>query len=253
MIRNIFIFIIICFLSVFVSFASDADAKFKEANKFYQQDNFAKAIELYESIAQDGKCSYEVYYNLGNAYFRNNEFAKAILNYERALKLSPEDSEIKFNLSIARTKIVDKIEPIERFFIIQMWNDLLNSFSSSSWGIFVVIAIWLSFATLSLFFYVYRNSLKKLFLVLTIAFFSITIVTIFFATQKYRMEGERNTAIIMIPSAYIKSSPDAGATDLFILHDGTKVELLDELGNWKKIKIEDGNIGWLSDHAIEII
>jgi len=253
MIRNIFIFIIICFLSVFVSFASDADAKFKEANKFYQQDNFAKAIELYESIAQDGKCSYEVYYNLGNAYFRNNEFAKAILNYERALKLSPEDSEIKFNLSIARTKIVDKIVPIERFFIIQMWNDLLNSFSSGSWGIFVLIAIWLSFATLSLFFYVYRNSLKKLFLVLTIAFFSITIVTIFFATQKYRMEGERNTAIIMIPSAYIKSSPDAGATDLFILHDGTKVELLDELGNWKKIKIEDGNIGWLSDHAIEII
>lgn len=253
MIRNIFIVMFICFLSVFASFASDADATFKEANQFYQQDNFAKAIELYESIAKDGKCSYEVYYNLGNAYFRNNEFAKAILNYERALKLSPEDSEIKFNLSIARTKIVDKIEPIERFFLIQMWNDLLNSFSSGSWGIFVVIAIWLGFASLSLFFYVYRNSLKKLFLILTIAFFSVTIVTIFFATQKYRMEGDRNTAIIMIPSAYIKSSPDAGATDLFILHDGTKVELLDELGNWKKIKIEDGNIGWLSDHAIEII
>jgi hypothetical protein len=134
-----------------------------------------------------------------------------------------------------------------------MWNDLLNSFSSGSWGIFVVIAIWLGFASLSLFFYVYRNSLKKLFLILTIAFFSVTIVTIFFATQKYRMEGERNTAIIMIPSAYIKSSPDAGATDLFICTMAPKLNFLTSYGNWKKIKIEDGNIGWLSDHAIEII
>ncbi|NLO19649.1 MAG: tetratricopeptide repeat protein [Ignavibacteria bacterium] len=252
--RKALYFLIAVFLFSSISLmAKDADAAFKKANQLYQKEDYLAAVELYESIAKKGNCSYEVYYNLGNAYFRTEEFARAILNYERAAKLSPEDSEIKFNLSIARTKIVDKIEPIERFFLVQAWNDLLNSFSSGSWGIFVVIAVWLGFAALSVFFFTYRNSLKKLNFIFALVFFSITAIAIFFASQKYEIESKRNSAIIMIPSAYVKSSPDAGASDLFILHDGTKVELLDELGNWKKIRIEDGNIGWISDQAIEII
>lgn len=251
-----FLFLLILFfqLNPWVNglFAQSAEEYFKKANDAYYNRQFEEAIKLYEKAAE-GNPSAEIFYNLGNSWFKTGDYAKAILNYERAKKLRPDDDDLEFNLRIANAGIIDKIDPVPQVFYERWGRKFLSSYSEHEWAKFGVIALWI--ALLFGIAYLFSNSfvLKKIsfFSILVALLFSLALL--FFARQEYRVSEVRRQAVIMETSVYIKSSPEEKSTNLFMLHAGTKLEIIDELQNWKKIRLANGSVGWIPERAIEII
>ena len=207
-----------------------------QANEAYGQEDYIKAIELYEQTLREQGVSSDLYYNLGNAYYKHNEFAKAILNYERALLLNPGNEDARFNLEMANTHIVDKIDPVGKFFL-SVWIDSLRNFlSSNTWAVIGIVSFLLFIGGLYLYLFSKSVKAKKFGFFGGIILFLIAVLANWFAAT--------------VP---VKSSPAESGTDLFILHEGTKVSILSKLGDWSEVKISDGNRGWLPSSSIEII
>lgn len=247
--------ILFLFILTFTIAKSESDFKalFKKANSEYMKDNYQKASESYQQIIKDGFVSSNVYYNLGNCYFRMKNYGKAILFYEKARRLNPSDESINLNLRIANLKIVDKIRPVPEFFINSFLKNLAMSQSADTFSWFGVFFIWIGLILVALIFLSNKISIKKT------AFVSAVVVLIFIISSFYLAyesnEFLKNTSegIVLTPSVYVKSSPDSGSLDAFILHEGTKFRIIDNLGTWTKIKISNGNIGWLDKSVYQEI
>lgn len=226
---------------------------YQEANTAYQKLQFEKSIQLYEKLLKEDFHSSDVFYNLGNAYFKNGNFAKAILNYERALKSNPDDEDVIFNLKIASLKVADKIENVPEIFYKKWINKLSLIFSSASWATILIILSWLLFGSAA--FYIVGQSIatKKIAFISMLGLILLTSGTAIIAYRSHAINYVDQKAIIMATSVYIKSSPDEKGNDLFILHEGTKVDLLDQLNNWHKIRIANGSVGWMKSEDIEKI
>ncbi|MDR2765703.1 MAG: tetratricopeptide repeat protein [Tannerella sp.] len=230
-----------------------AQEALKEAETAYAQENYAKAIELYESVLKNYGDSYAVYYNLGNACYKAGKTASAILNYERALLMNPGDRDVRFNLEMARLRMTDKIEPLGDLFITKWVQVVQNLFSVDTWATVGVIGFILFAGCLTLFFFAKWMRLRK------IGFYAGTILLIIvvcanlFAWNERKALTERTGAIVFAPMVTIKSSPDASGTDLFVLHEGVKVFIKSTLGEWNEIELEDGSVGWIHQKDIEKI
>ena len=230
-----------------------AESKFTSANTLFQKQDFNGAVKLYQEVLKYNSSSSEVWFNLGNAYYRMGDFPKTILSYERAWRLTPDDDDIEFNLHIANLHITDKIDPLPRIFYLRWIDAASNLFSLSEWAVATVILFsLLLILTLSYFLLPYialrRASFYLGFSALLLVIFSYALAL----HQRHLLYGTKR-AIIIAPSVYVKSSPDKNGTDLFILHEGTKVDLLDELNGWKKIRIANGSPGWIMDNTFETI
>ena len=244
--------IYILLLNIFTTSALSAQS-LQDAAEAYSKENYSEAVHIYESLSDSLGVSPELYYNLGNSYYKLKQYPKAILNYERALLLSPGEEDIKVNLELARANIVDKIDVVDRSFISIWLEGMRNITSSNTWAIWAITTFILFL--LGVFIYIFGKNvtLKK------IGFFGgllLLLVSIYANVASYKQKQkilERNTAIVISPSVTIKSSPSDSGTDLFILHEGTKVEITDKMGEWKEVKIEDGNRGWIKNEDMEII
>ena len=224
-----------------------------KANEAYAQEDYIKAIELYEQTAREHGVSSDLYYNLGNAYYKHNEIAKAILNYERALLLNPGNEDARFNLDMANTHIVDKIDPVGRFFL-SVWIDTMRSYlTSNTWAVIGIIAFFLFIGGCYLYLFTRSVPLKKIGFFGGIVVLLIAIMANCFAWGLNEKKEIRNEAIVFDATVSVKSSPAESGTDLFVLHEGTKVVVLSKVGEWSEVKISDGNRGWLPSAAIEII
>lgn len=225
-----------------------------EADSAYARNDFATAVEIYEGILDTEGESSDIYYNLGNSYYKMDNMAKAVLNYERALLLNPGNGDIRFNLELARSKTVDKVTPVSEMFFMTWTRSLVNMMSERAWactGIFLFILMILA---LALFVFGKRVVLKKVGFISAICFFLLTILANLFASEQKSELVNRDSAIIMAPSVTVKSTPNQSGTDLFILHEGRKVMIKDNtMKEWKEIRLEDGNVGWVPASVIEII
>lgn len=229
------------------------EAAIKEAEVAYTQEDYGKAIELYEDILKNNGESPEIYYNLGNAYYKAGKIAPAILNYERALVLEPGDSDARFNLQMAKQKSVDKIEPIGEFFLSKWFGSVQNMASADSWALYGIVCFILFIGCLLLFFFSRWIRAKKAGFYFGLIFLLFVILANIFAGNQKEELVNRTHAIVFTPTVTVKSSPDASGTDLFILHEGTKVSIKSTLGQWSEIELEDGNIGWMPSKDIEKI
>lgn len=229
------------------------DSAIKEAEEAYTKENYAKAIDLYEGILKNEGESSEIYYNLGNAYYKDGKVAPAILNYERALLLDPGDSDIRFNLQIAKQKSVDKIEPLGEFFLVKWMDNIQNMGSADSWAKLGIVSFLFFIGCLVMFFFSKSIRIKKTGFYVGILLLLVIIASNVFAKHQKDEIVNRNTAIVFAPTVTVKSSPDASGTDLFILHEGTKVSIKSTLGEWSEIVLEDGNVGWMPSKDIEKI
>jgi len=236
-------------------FGSETDniSVFENANQLYQNKDYSSAIFEYLKIVDAGVESSEVYYNLGNSYYRVRKTAEAIYFYEKALKLNPDDDDIKFNLNIANLRVVDKFETLPKFFITEWYEMALTNFSSTYWGIIAVLSIWVAAVLLSLFLFVWNLVLKKSFFAGAVIALFIFIVSLILTFDSINHENRDDTAVIFSSSVYVKSAPDDSSTDLFILHEGTKVSIQDNVGDWLKIRLPDGTVGWMSKDDLKII
>ena len=249
--------IIFFFLVHIVGFAisnpNEALLLYKQGNLQYQKMDYNGAIKTYESIISKGTSSSQVYFNLGNSYFKSGFVPKAILNYERALKISPEDEDIKFNLKIASLKIIDRIDNVPEVFYERWYNHIVEFMPSNSWSTTFILSLWLMFISAAFYLLGRTSRIKKMSFILTSLFFLISIFTYTTAAHSKKMYHDDQQGIIMSASVYVKSSPDEKGNDLFILHEGTKVDILEKFENWNKIKIANGTIGWLKLNDLEKI
>ncbi|WP_370637849.1 tetratricopeptide repeat protein [Flavobacterium wongokense] len=240
-------------LLLFVSQVFWAQSAFEQGNKFYEKENYEAAISSYESVVSSGKQSAELYFNLGNSYYKLHKVAPAIYNYEKALLLSPNDSEIKTNLEFARKMAIDDIKVIPKVGFNKLLSDFTSKYYYDTWAWIAV-----SFAFLFLLFFVgyyfsQRTAFKRIYF---IGMF-VLLVGIFLSAasgfyEKGRNENER-PAIVFAENAPLKSEPKATGQEATVLHEGTKVYILESIANWKKVELTDETTGWIEDSAIKEI
>ncbi len=238
-----------------VSFAQAQNAEdlFERANALYGEEQYADAAALYDSLLQAGNTSAEVYFNLGNANYKLNNIPVAILNYERARKLEPSDPDIVHNLNLARAATVDEIEELPQLFLWTWFESLRDLFRADTWTTVFLATLWLAsigFACLILFkSFPARRPLIYLASILTFC----ALLSGYLGYERHLAENGRNAAIIMSPSVYVKSAPQGAGKDVFILHEGTRVEILDELEGWYRIRIANGQVGWSQAETMAVI
>jgi tetratricopeptide (TPR) repeat protein len=251
--KIIFFFLLISFFSLQSAWADTSLDLYHKANIAYQKMDYPAAVSLYEQLIKTGNISADVYYNLGNAYFKNGNAPRAILNYERAKKLNPEDEDINFNLKIASLKVMDKMDVIPEVFYKRWIRAIAMSFPSNTWTTLFIILVWFLFGAAAFYMTGQTSALKKISFVLIMVFAFLSVSSFVFAKKRYAISRQEKQSIIITPSVYIKSSPDEKGNDLFILHEGTKVDVLDELNGWDKIRIANGTIGWMKSTDLENI
>ena len=224
-----------------------------EADSAYIRGQYQQAIKDYEMLLKQG-ASADLYYNLGNAYYRSENITRAVLNYERALLLSPGDRDVRFNLQIARAKTIDKIVPESEMFFFTWYRSLVSLMSVDAWAWTALIALALLIVLLLVYLFSERIWLRK------IGFFGGFVLLILFALSNlfaWQQKQDllfRKGAIVISPSVTVKSTPAKNGTDLFILHEGTKVSITDgTMKGWMGIRIADGKEGWIESNMIEEI
>jgi tetratricopeptide (TPR) repeat protein len=242
----------IVLLLLLAPMAANAATK-AEADSAYVNGNYQKAITEYESLLKQG-ASAEIYYNLGNAYYRTENITRAVLNYERALQLSPGDGDIRFNLQIARSKTIDKIVPESEMFFVTWYRSLVNMMSVDGWGRTALVSLALVIVLFLVYLFSARVWMQK------VGFFGggvplvLFVISNFFAWQQRQNILYRQGAIVVAPSVTVKSTPAQNGTDLFILHEGTKVIITDgSMKNWREVRLADGKKGWIESKKIEVI
>lgn len=223
------------------------------ADTEYQKGNYQQAIRDYEEILKNGE-SAEIYFNLGNAYYRTDNITKAVLNYERARLLSPGDDDINFNLQFARSKTIDKITPQSEMFFVTWYKSLVNFTSVDNWAKTGILCIVMALLLVLLYLFGPQLMLRKVGFFGGLAFFVIFLLSNLFAFQQKQALDNRTGAIIISPSVNIKKTPAKNSADQFVLHEGTRVDIIDKgMTDWRCIRVGDGREGWIETKAIEEI
>ena len=223
------------------------------ANTAYVNGDYHAAAEYYEAIGALGLSSVKLYYNLGNTYFKEGRLGKSILNYRRALRLSPGSDDIRYNLGVAEARTKDNIEAIPEFFLTEWVRGVRHTMSCTAWSIFSLVALVFALSLFLIYLLARRLSLRKTGFYGTLIAFVLFILTTWFALGERREMLDDTQAVVMSLSTAVKSSPDKSATDLFVLHEGTLVEITNRLDDWCEITIADGKKGWLESKTIETI
>ncbi|MEZ4722494.1 MAG: tetratricopeptide repeat protein [Flavobacteriales bacterium] len=225
---------------------------FDQANMAYKAGRYDSAKTLYAEIAQNGLQSPELFYNLGNTYYKDGNLPAAILYFERALKLNPADQDIRYNLDVANTLIPDKIDAIEPLFVDTWFSSLANSMSVNSWAWLFILILTLGCAALAMFFTSRNSWYRQVAFISGIALIAIS-AALLSVGFKAKSLSEKQAGIVFSPSVNVKSEPSMNSTVQFIIHEGLKVEIVAEDGDWSRIALSDGNSGWIPNQSIERI
>jgi tetratricopeptide (TPR) repeat protein len=239
-------------LLLLVPLAAQAVTK-AEADSAYVQERYQQAAKDYEALLKQG-VSADLYYNLGNCYYRMDQMTQAVLNYERALLLSPGDKDIRFNLQMARSKTIDKITPESEMFFVTWYRSLVNVMSVDGWARTALVALIVAIVLALFYLFSDRIWLRKIGFFGGIIALLLFLVGNLFAWQQKSNLTQRTGAIIIKSAVNVKSTPSKNGTDLYILHEGTKVTVTDSsMREWRKIRVADGKEGWLEVSEIEVI
>ncbi len=225
----------------------------QKANDHYTKEEFRQAIDGYNQILMAGIESPEVYFNLANSYYKTKQYTLAILNYERAKLLAPDDEDIDFNLQIANQHVVDSIQELPGIFFVRWWNSLVNSRTTDTWAVLSIIAFLLFLSLLGVYFFARSGDIKRVSFWAGCIFIILTIFCWSFAAQQKSRLVNHSYGIVMQPTVTVKSSPSEKGTNLFVIHEGLKIRITDQLGEWVEIRLADGNKGWLLTESIEKI
>jgi len=223
------------------------------ANDFYANGKYEEAIVKYQEILDANNVSTDIYYNLGNCYYKTKNVPNAILNYEKALKLKPDNEDALFNLSIANKLTVDKIDRLPELFIGNTWRNLITSKTVDNWAFYSVGLIFLALLFFVAYLLMQQAIIKKYSFYAGVFFLGLSLSTFLMASQHNSIVKKSSEAIISAPTISIQSEPNESSEALFTLHEGTKVTLLETSNDWSKIKLPNGNLGWIKSKDLEKI
>ena len=248
----------LCLLFLFAatslgSFAEDVEVMKVQADSAYAKEEYEEAVRIYTQIAEQVQDA-NICYNLGCCYYRLDDMAHSVLWFERASLLNPGDKDIRFNLELARSKTIDRITPRHEMFFVSLFRSLTQLFSLRQWAVICISLFIVCLLSLCLFLFSDKYLLRKL------AFFVgiITLILVIFgnvcAYKQKSILQNRNSAIIVASSVTVKSTPSQSGNELFVLHEGTRVEIRDNtMKDWCEVQIADGKIGWVERNVMEII
>ena len=236
-----------------VLLAQDPSALFSEAEQQYDEGEYTGAVETYQQILRQGVESASLHYNLGNAYFKSGEIGEAILHYEKAAKLSPRDPDIRYNLKIARARIQDRITPPPVSFLMKVYNGMkywlaLNELAWATGALFLLTS--LLFAGRHLFRY---EQLRKISRSLFIVGIGLLILTVPLLVSRTLEASQEKYGIVLDPEIKVYSAPQTISTEVFVIHEGTRVRVEQEQDNWFRIRLADGKEGWVQVPTVGVI
>ena len=246
--------VVIAFLLTYSFIPQTSHAVTKaQADSAYQQEQYQQAAQIYEQLLKRGE-SADLYYNLGNAYYRMDDITHAVLAYERALLLSPGDADVRFNLQMARSKTVDKIVPESEMFFVTWYRSLVRLMSVDAWARTAIVALLSAMLLILVYLFAQRIWLRKVGFFGGVLFFVVFLAANIFGFQLQQSLLHRTGAIIIRSAVPVKSTPSQNGTDLFILHEGTRVNIIDDtMKGWREIRVADGKSGWVEVKDIEVI
>jgi tetratricopeptide (TPR) repeat protein len=243
--KKITVLVATILLVAFQAIGQSNDQLAAKAAKAYSSMHFAEAIADYNKIIAGGYESSALYYNLGNAYYRNNELAQAALNYEKALKFEPNNEEIQHNIEVVNSKLIDKVEKVPDLFYKRWWRNVVNMMDVDTMATVNIILLTLALLLLAIYIAVSNLLIRKISFWAGVTLFLLFSVGSIAAAQRNHFLTEQHEAIVFTATVNIKSSPDENSKDIFVLHEGTKVTLLDVITGWQEIRIANGSIGWV--------
>lgn len=252
--RKIFLFIALFTVCISAFGAESKDSLWNSAVSAYSEGNYENALNDFKQLESDGYTSPELYYNIGNAYYKMQGYlAYSILYYEKALKLEPSYVDAQNNLAIAHQFTVDRIEEVPEFVLITWVKDIRNLLSSNAWA-YIAIGLFAVVALLMIFFR-YSPSLggRKVSFIFALLFFLFFLISVSFSVTLKVYADSADKAIVVNPVSSVKSSPSDSGKTLLVIHEGTKVKILEELGSWSKVELSDGRQGWLLKRDTEVI
>jgi tetratricopeptide (TPR) repeat protein len=242
---------ILCHVSAFAK--SETTNSKVLADSAYAKENYVGAAKMYEALLKNNHNTV-LYYNLGNCYYRLDDIPRAILNFERALLLSPGNADVRHNLDLARSKTIDKVTPASEMFFITWIRQMIDWQSADGWGKTALISFVLMLLSILLYFFSAKIPLKKTGFFASCFLLLVVVLSNVFAYNQRDALIKRSGAIVMASSVSVKSTPTESGTDVFVLHEGTRVEVTDDsMQQWKEIKVADGKVGWIPVKSIERI
>ncbi len=234
-------------LILIVSFSgfSQNETLFEQGKELYKNGKYQQAINAWMQIVENGEHSAELYFNLGNAQYKLNHIGPSVYYYEKALKLSPNDADIKNNLAFAENARIDSIEPLPQTVFSKWYKSISGIFTFNGWAI-LAVAFSISFVALFLFYYFAFSEKRKRILFVSSMFAGfLLIASITMAFLSYGDYSKNQPAVIFANEIEVKTEPTMGSNVAFILHEGTKVQILAQDGNWFRISLADGKDGWI--------
>ena len=224
---------------------------FEQGNQLYNDAKYAEAIEKYQAILKSNKHSEALYFNLANAHYKLNHIAPSIYYYEKALQLAPDDQDIKNNLAFAKNMTIDAIDVLPEAGFSKLSKKVTDIMSFDNWAKVAVGSV-LMFVIIFLLYYVtYSTGKKRLAFITSNLFLFLAIFSVVIAFHKYNLSKKDQPAIVFAQETVIKSEPNKRSQELFRLHEGTKVQIIDTVNQWKEIKLADGKVGWIENEDIK--
>lgn len=226
---------------------------FEKGNALYNAKDYQGALEQYRKISDNGVHSAELYFNMGNAYYKLNQIAPSILYYEKALMLDPDDKDIEVNLSYARNMTIDDIEEMPQTGISKLVNGVIGQLSYQSWTRTAIITMFLFVGFFIAYYFAYTQGRKRLLFAIGSGWLFLSVLSLLFAFQQRRIVRENDPAIVFAEETTVMAEPNLGSDEVFRLHEGTKVFILDTMSSWKKIRLADGKVGWLPEDELRAV
>jgi tetratricopeptide (TPR) repeat protein len=247
--------VIFLFLILFTTTLQAEDAKmlFAEANKAYEANDYELAIEKYEAVLSQKKESASLFFNLGNAYYKNQQLGKAILNYEKAKVLNPNLADLEENLDIAENRKKDNIPSLPPFFLATFWQGFYLLASSAIWAILGILMLFVSVGGMTLFLLKNTKKEKKTGLIALGVGFLLGILFLTLGNSRYQYMTNQTTAVITTSKVDFKDGADEDSNTTQPLHEGTVIHLIENIGNWYKVRLPNGEVGWLPKEVFEVV
>lgn len=248
------LFFFLCMLSstIFVAQTTTQNL-FENANVLYKNGKFNEAIKLYEEIESRDSVSATLYFNLGNSYYKLNNVASTIYNYEKALLLNPLHKDAANNLEFAKRMTIDNIEELPKTFLQRLEVNYLQKLSYNQWAKLTIAFSFLGAILFLLFYFSNISNKKRIYFLTSIFSFLLLIISVFITYHQYQKTLNTKYAIIFSPKVSVNNAPTLNSDEVFELHEGTKVGVLDAVDTWKKIKLADGKIGWISTEYLKML
>lgn len=224
---------------------------FDQGNKLYNQGKYAEAIEKYKAILDTKNHSEALYFNLANAHYKLNNIAPSIYYYEKALQLAPNDPEVKNNLAFAKNMTIDAIDTVPDAGFSKLIKNITGIMSFDNWAKVAVGSVVLFVLLFLVYYFTYSTFKKRLAFVTSNLFLFVAVISVIIAFHKYNLYKNDNEAIVFAQESTVKNEPNIRSNEVFRLHEGTKVKILDTINNWKKIKLADGKTGWIENEDIK--